>query len=162
MGLCDQRRAILFKPQFEDAYDFVEGIAASQKSDKWGYVTKEEGRFFLSPNLRTPKTLPTFRGYRPSHRLKNSKTGIIDKQGLLVPSHSGRLTLALRKHHCPLRQWAPRPALRQRTQLHPLRIRRNRWCQGRMGSGHEKQQMGLGRSQRQNHDPLPLRCGYAF
>ncbi len=86
-GVVDQNNRYIFEPQFDNASNFVDGIAPIQKNGKWGYVTKE-GRFLLEPQFDAVSNY-FVEGIAPIQ--KNGKWGYVTKEGryLFEPQFDG-------------------------------------------------------------------------
>ena len=47
-GYIDKAGKIVINPQFDDAYNFFEGLASVGVEDKWGYID-QTGRYVWEP-----------------------------------------------------------------------------------------------------------------
>jgi hypothetical protein len=49
-GYVDPEGRVVIRPQFEEARNFVEGLAGVSKGGKWGYIDRH-GRFVIEPQF---------------------------------------------------------------------------------------------------------------
>jgi hypothetical protein len=80
-GYMTRSGRIVIKPQFTDAEDFFNGLAAAELGEKWGYL-KESGEFAIPPQFDGAMN---FEGERASVKV-NGRAGLIDRDGTFVAS----------------------------------------------------------------------------
>jgi hypothetical protein len=49
-GFISKEGDFIVEPQYDEAYEFCEGLAPVKTGDKWGYIDKE-GKFIIEPQF---------------------------------------------------------------------------------------------------------------
>ena len=78
-GFKNSEGEFVIKPQFDDAFDFNEGLAGVKLGEKWGFINTK-GEMVIAPQFEDAR--PFSEGLAPV--VVNDKYGYIDKAGRMV------------------------------------------------------------------------------
>lgn len=78
-GYVDSRGKLIINPQFDDAWDFTEGIAAVKENEKWGFINTD-GTYIIEPQFEYARR---FSEGLALVKICN-KVGYIDKSGSYI------------------------------------------------------------------------------